>query len=75
MELQLECPFLVRVTLATFPPITLCARMKGFVGISLGLPSGIHHGYQKKKKSSNVKLELHVRVNIVYLLRAISPSH
>jgi len=40
LELRLECPPWVRVALATFPPITVRARMEGLVGISMGLPSG-----------------------------------
>lgn len=47
MELQLECPSWIRVALATFPSITVRARMENLVGISLGLPSRILHGYQK----------------------------
>ncbi|WZZ80162.1 hypothetical protein YC2023_100734 [Brassica napus] len=40
LELRLECPSWVRVALATFPPITVRARMEGLVEISLGLPPG-----------------------------------
>ena len=52
MELQLECLPWVRVALATFPPVIVRARMEGLVGISLGLPPGIPHGYQKKKNDN-----------------------
>lgn len=36
----------------SFPPMTVCARMKGFVGISLSLPSGIPTDIKKKKKKN-----------------------
>ena len=54
MELQLEGPLWVRVALATFPPITVRARVEDLVGISLVLPPEILHEYQKKKKKDNV---------------------
>ena len=50
MELQLECPSWVRVALATFPPITVRARMESLVRISLGLPPRIPTNIKKKKK-------------------------
>ena len=40
MEVQLECPFWVRVVLATFPPIIIRVRKKGLVGISLAYRLG-----------------------------------
>ena len=52
MELQLECPPWVRVALATFPPITVRARMEGLVGISLDLPLGNPTVIKTKKKKN-----------------------
>uniref|UniRef100_A0A0D3AHU9 Uncharacterized protein n=1 Tax=Brassica oleracea var. oleracea TaxID=109376 RepID=A0A0D3AHU9_BRAOL len=57
LELRLECPPWVRVALATFPPITVRARMEDLVGISLGLPPG-NPTVIKSKKTFSLKKRL-----------------